>query len=170
MGTPYLGELRLVGFNFAPISWATCQGQLVAISQNDALYALVGTTYGGDGVTTFGLPNLQSRTAIHQGTGPGLPTYVIGQLAGTENVTLTSQQIPSHTHSFMASANTTGAVATLANNVLSSGVEIYVDKPPTAAMGAMMTVAGSSVPHNNLQPYLVLNWIIALQGIFPTQS
>src|SRR5215831_204073 len=98
MADPFLGEIRMVGFNFAPVGWAFCNGTLVPISQNDALFALIGTTYGGDGQNTFALPNLQSRVPIHQGTGPGLSNYVIGQLAGSESVTLTVSQIPAHTH------------------------------------------------------------------------
>jgi microcystin-dependent protein len=173
MGSPFIGELRLVGFNFAPVGWSLCQGQLVAISTNETLYALVGTFYGGDGTQTFALPNLQSRTAIHQGQGLGLSSYVIGQLAGSESITLTTQQIPSHNHTFQASQNTTSPAPTntVNGNVLTSGVDIYANKTPTAPMApGMMAASGQSLPHENRQPYLTLNWIISLYGIFPSQG
>lgn len=170
MSSPYVGELRLVGFNFAPVNWSSCNGQLIAISQNETLYNLIGTTYGGDGQATFALPNLQSRTAIHQGTPLGGPTYVIGQLAGEEYVTLTTQQMPSHNHAFYASSNDSQQSNAVSNNVLSGGVEIYANKNPTANMAAtMLAFSGGNQPHNNLQPYLALNWIISLYGIYPTQ-
>jgi microcystin-dependent protein len=173
MSDQYLGEIRMFGGNFAPYGWALCNGQLLAISQNTALFSLIGTYYGGDGVTTFALPNLQSRVAIHQGQGTGLSPYVIGQNGGTENVTLTSQQMPQHNHSLNANpgnANSNRAngnsLATATNNT-----NIYTNAAPAEAMNAAsIGLAGSSQPHNNIQPYLCITFIIALQGIYPSRN
>ncbi|HKF46885.1 MAG TPA: tail fiber protein [Terracidiphilus sp.] len=175
MSEPFIGEVRLVGFNFQPEGWNICNGRILDISQNTALFQLLGTYYGGDGVNSFQLPDLRGRTPIHQGTlQGGGPTFNIGQIAGTENVSLTSSQLPAHTHSFQANTTPPTSQSPLVNvptnNTLGAGVDIYEAKPPGSAMGAMLTNAGSSVPHNNMQPYLVLNWIIALFGLYPSQG
>jgi microcystin-dependent protein len=169
MSTPYVGEVRLVGFNFAPIDWSLCNGQLIPISQNETLYNLIGTTYGGDGQSTFGLPNLQSRIPIHSGSN-GANTYVIGQTGGVETVTLNINQYPSHTHSLMASTNSTGS-STPTSNVVNGGLTAYTaDTPATPMLAAMVGNSGGNQPHNNLQPYLAMNWIIALYGVYPSQN
>lgn len=172
MSQPYVGEVRLVGFNFAPYGWFTCQGQTLPISEYETLYNLIGTTYGGDGQTTFNVPDLQGRTPIHMGTGSTGTAYPIGQLLGVEQVTLTSNNYPSHTHPFIASQNSNGATSTPGNNTVSAGLEVFSNKTPTSNMAAGMvsTAPGSSLPHENRQPYLVLNWIIALYGVYPTPN
>jgi len=169
MSSPYVGEVRLVGFNFAPVNWSICNGNILSISGNESLFNLIGTTYGGNGQTTFGLPNLQGRVPVHQGTGGGA-TYVIGQLGGQEAVSISAANYPAHNHTLQASS-TAGASATPANNTVGSGSKIYApptDNPGTAMNAAMVSVStGGNLPHNNVQPFLALNWIIALYGIFP---
>lgn len=179
MSDPFLGEIRIVGFNFAPVGWALCNGQTMPITQNTALFSLLGTTYGGNGTTTFSLPNLQSRVPIHQGTGAGLSTYVIGQTGGTENVTLLTTQIPAHNHTVGVNnqngnqSNPTNALLAVGN---SGGREpvVSLDYTTAAATGTLaataVSSAGGSQPHPNIQPYLTVNFIIALQGIFPSRS
>jgi microcystin-dependent protein len=167
MSQPYVGECRLVGFNFAPVGWAICNGQTVPISENDTLFNLIGTTYGGDGQSTFNLPNLQGRSSVHQG-----PGYVVGQPGGTETVTLTVQQIPAHNHILVGSSSS-GNTTNFQGKVLAVAPSaIYVPNTnPTIAMNAnAVGHTGGSQPHNNLQPFLTLNWIIALYGVYPTQS
>jgi microcystin-dependent protein len=173
MSDQYLGEIRMFAGNFAPYGWALCNGQLLAISQNTALFSLIGTYYGGDGVTTFALPNLQSRAPIHQGQGLGLSPYVIGQNGGTENVTLTTQQMPQHNHVINAFAGP-GGTTHPGNAIMASTSS---DKPYTTSAsdgttmnGNMLSMAGSSQPHNNIQPYLCITFIIALQGIYPSRN
>jgi microcystin-dependent protein len=171
--TPYLGQITLVAFNFAPQGWALCNGQLLQISQNDALFALIGTTYGGDGQTTFALPDLRSRIPIHQGQGNGTSNYVLGQPSGTEQVSLTAAQLPSHGH-------TAQCVSTSSNSQSPVGAiwgQATNDKPyqsaevGTASMAAgAIGPAGGNQPHPNLMPYQALNYVIALAGIFPSQS
>jgi microcystin-dependent protein len=172
MSTSFIGEVRAVGFNFAPVGWLMCQGQLVSIAENSALFQLIGTTYGGDGQSTFGLPNLQSRIPIHQGTGGGA-TYVIGQAGGLEQVTIGANQYPQHTHSLQATSSTAGSSAP-ANSVVGSGSKIYggpTALPVTPLNASMVGPSnGGNGPHGNIQPYLVLNWIISLYGVFPSQS
>lgn len=176
MATPFLGEIRLLGCNFAPVGWQVCDGRLLAIAENDALYVLIGTTYGGDGVTTFGLPDLRGRLPLSQGQGPGLTNRVIGERAGVESVTLTMQQIPAHTHVVLASSSaaTTG---TPGSGVVPGAVAnqtMYVTDTsgaaPFTATGQSVGSAGGSQPHENCMPSLVLNYCIALQGIFPSQN
>ena len=178
--TATLGEIRLVGFNFAPVDWALCNGQLLAISEYDALYALLGTTYGGDGQTTFAVPNMLSRIVPGTGQGPGLSNYVAGQTGGTETVTLTTSQLPAHTH---AVAPMTMNATTQANgqNPAPAGsypgtstIELYgpstgTDTMAEGAITGKSLPAGGSQPHSNIQPLLALNYIISLQGIFPSQ-
>jgi microcystin-dependent protein len=168
MSQPYIGECRMVRFNFAPAGWLICQGQIVPISENDALFNLIGTTYGGDGQSTFGIPNLQGRVPIHQGNG-----FTPGAIGGVEQVTLTVQQLPIHTHPLLA-AGGNGNTNLLQGAVLAgSPSQIYnaIGPAPDAAMNASsITPAGGSQPHSNLQPYLTISWIISLFGIFPSQT
>jgi microcystin-dependent protein len=170
MGTPYVGEIRMVGFNFAPVGWAFCNGQLMPISENDTLFNLIGTTYGGDGQETFALPNLQSRIPIHAGQGSGLPNFVIGEMAGTETVTLTVPQIPSHNHAAMATSNS-GNQSTPQNGIWASpGQGAYGTGTASLAMKAnLIAISGGSQPHENMMPYLTINFIISLYGVYPTQ-
>jgi microcystin-dependent protein len=169
MSDPYVGEIRIVGFTFAPQGWAMCNGQTLPISQNVALFSLLGTTYGGDGVTTFQLPNLQGRVAIHQGTGVGLPTVVIGESAGSVNASLLAQNLPQHTHPIPAS-NDLGTTDSPGGAVVAKGGSYATptDQATTAASSGLNT--GSALPFNVQNPYLVVNFIIALVGIFPTRS
>jgi len=170
MSQPYVGECRLIGFNFAPAGWMFCQGQTIPISEYDTLFNLIGTTYGGDGQQTFGLPDLRGRVPIHQGTNLGT-TFVIGSPGGVENVTLTTQQLPIHNHSLLASGNN-GNTNLAQNAVLAaSPTKIYVATAPNpnrAMNNAAITPTGGSQAHNNLQPYLAMNWIISLFGIYPS--
>jgi microcystin-dependent protein len=170
---PYLGEIRIFAFNFAPRGWAACNGQLLAISSNPALFALIGTYYGGNGTTTFALPNLQSRIPIHQGQGQGLSPYNIGEQGGTENVTLTTQQMPQHNH-MVNTNNGLGGTTRPANALLAATSS---DKPYTTSASdgstlnpSAISFAGNNQPHDNIQPYLVLNFCIATQGIFPPRN
>ncbi len=170
---PYIGQIALVAFNFAPVDWAFCNGQLMPISQNPALFALLGTTYGGDGVSTFALPNLQSRIPLHQGQGPGTSNYQIGQSGGSETVGLTSGQIPIHSH--QAQCFTRGSNSKSPVNGI--WAQASLDQPykgnETGAVNMAADAigeAGGNQPHLNLMAYQALNYIIALEGIFPTQS
>jgi microcystin-dependent protein len=170
MSQPYVGEIRLVGFNFAPNGWNFCNGALLPISEFETLFNLIGTTYGGDGQQTFAVPDLQGRAPLHQGNN-GVSTYVIGEVAGVESVTINSSQYPQHTHSVLGSTNA-GSVATPANNVIGSGQKIFTSVVPTNVMNSNMlsSYGGGSQPHENLQPYLVLNWIIAQFGVYPSPT
>lgn len=167
MAQPYVGEIRMFAGNFAPAGWAFCDGSLVAISENDTLFNLIGTTYGGDGQTTFGLPDLRGRLPVHQGNG-----FVIGQAGGAEEVTLSVQQIPAHNHAVTASQNLAGAL-TPTNNVTGQvgATQIYLESPPGSAMSSLaVSFTGGSQPHTNFQPYLCVSFIISLFGIFPTPT
>lgn len=176
MAQPYIGEIRMFAGNFAPAGWAMCSGQLMPISENDALFTLIGTTYGGDGQETFQLPNLQSRIPIHFGSGPDGTTYQIGEAAGTEEETLSIQQIPSHNHAPVGSANpasqTSPAGAVLANATSPTvGILTYGSDTPFVPMNAQsISPAGGSQPHTNTQPFLCVNFIISLYGLFPSQT
>lgn len=171
MAQPYVGEIRIFAGNFPPVGWEFCSGQLLPISENDVLFNLIGTTYGGDGQETFGLPDLRGRLPLHQGTGAGV-TYVIGETGGVEEVTLSPNQMPSHTHPELVST-TVGNLPGPANAVpaeASTG-SLYQSANPTVAMSSsMIGVAGGSQPHSNFQPYLCVNYIISLFGIFPSQT
>jgi microcystin-dependent protein len=172
MSQPYVGEIRMFGGNFAPAGWMFCNGQLVPISENETLFQLIGTTYGGDGQETFQLPNLQSRIPIHQGQGPGLSSYIIGEAAGVESVTLTTQQIPNHNHAAVGAA-VTGDQTSLNNALPANSVTItpYLNTSPDAPFNAAaIGPTGGSQPHENLQPYLCINFIISLFGVFPSQT
>ena len=171
MSQPYVGEIRMFGGNFAPQGWMFCDGSMLAISQNDVLFALIGTTYGGDGQQTFALPDLRGRAPLHQGTGPGTSTRFIGELGGTETVTLTTTQMPQHTHALKASSGlSTGAAG--ANGVLAAtSVNMYGSGPPTTPMAAQaISAQGGAQPHENMAPYLAVSYIISLFGIFPSQN
>ncbi len=166
---PYVGEIRMFAGNFAPSGWALCRGQLISIAENEALFQLIGTTYGGDGQSTFALPNLASRVPIHMGTGPDGTTYQLGEMAGSESVTLTNQQIPVHTHTLTASTGP-GTDALPTNNVLaqSGGAFVYYEDVAGVAMSPnAISPVGGSQPHENTQPFLCINFIISLVGEFP---
>jgi microcystin-dependent protein len=170
MSEPFIAEIRIFAGNFSPRSWAFCNGQLLPISQNTALFSLVGTTYGGDGRTTMALPNMQGRVPMHPGRGPGLTSRRLGERGGEEVVTLSEAQIPSHTHSLGAD-NLAPDTTSPKNNLLSKR-PIYTDDKSSLVNMASQTVAsnGGGQSHNNNQPYLALNYIIALQGIYPSRS
>jgi microcystin-dependent protein len=176
MSDQYLGEIRIFGGNFAPLGWALCNGQLMSISQNTALFSLLGVNYGGNGTTTFGLPNLTGSAPVDQGQGAGLSPRVLGEASGVTSVTLGTQEMPSHTHPVNVVAGL-GNSNTPANNVwaeagIGRAVEnIYSPAAPNALMNPQATAAaGNGQPHNNMPPYLCLNFIIALEGIFPPRS
>jgi len=170
MSQPYVGEIRLVGFNFQPAGWNFCNGALLPISEYDTLFNLIGTTFGGDGQQTFALPDLQGRVPLHQGSN-GISTYFLGQTGGVESVTVTINQYPQHSHAVFGSTNA-GSVATPANNVIGSGQKMFTAVAPTNVMNSNMLFAygGGSQPHDNLQPYLVLNWVISLFGVYPSPT
>jgi microcystin-dependent protein len=161
----------MFGGNFAPLGWALCNGQLLAIAQYDALFQLVGTTYGGDGVTTFALPDLRGRVPLHQGQGPGLSSRVMGEPLGSESVTITQAQLPAHSHAMAASSALADASPPGGKlPAKSTNIDLYSGDPPDANMAATsITSAGGNQPHDNVQPYQCVNFIIALEGIFPTQ-
>jgi microcystin-dependent protein len=169
MSDPYVGEIRMFGGNFAPVGWAFCAGQTIPISENDTLFTLIGTTYGGDGQESFMLPDLQGRTPIHQGNG-----HVIGEVGGVESVTLSTQQIPVHNHAWVATTNT-GTLPDPGNNILARtntpGVFLYgTDVPDVQLNNQSIQPVGGSQPHDNMAPYLVVSYIISLYGIFPSQN
>lgn len=166
---PFLGQIQAFGFNFAPRGWAMCNGQLLPISQNTALFSLLGTTYGGDGRTTFALPDLRGRVSMQMGTGPGLSTYRIGEKGGLERVNLTTQQIPSHNHSGKTAAETADPAKPEGNSLASS--IIYKNQAPDAALNsATIGNGGGGQAHENMQPYFILNWCIAITATFPPRN
>ena len=172
MSEPFVGEIRMFAGNLAPRNWALCDGQLLAISQNDALFSLLGTVYGGDGRTTFGLPDLRGRIPLHAGSGPGLSPRSLGSKAGSENVTLTSTHLPNHRHPWKATGN--GAIAPSPAEALLAQTQpdIYIDNiddPAGLAPQAVSSVGGSGA-HTNTMPFLCVNFIIALFGIFPSRN
>ena len=169
---PYVGEIRLFGGNFAPNGWMFCAGQTLPISENETLFQLIGTTYGGDGESTFNLPDLQSRVPIHMGTGPSGVSYQIGEMAGTESETLTAQQIPVHTHAVVASRAVATESSPAANVLAESTVaDLYIeDSAATALATSSVGPAGGSQPHENTQPALCINYIISLFGLFPSPT
>jgi microcystin-dependent protein len=171
MADPFVGEIRTFGFNFAPSGWATCNGQLLPISQNTALFSLLGTFYGGDGITTFALPNLQSRVGVHQGQGQGLSPYQIGEVSGTENVTLLTNQMPQHSHGLIANAGTAGVSRPGGAVLARTSANTYAATPDGTAMNTgAIGAAGGNQPFGIIQPFLALNFCIALFGIFPARS
>jgi len=174
MSDPFIGQICVFGFNFAPRNWATCDGQILSIAQNSALFSLLGTTYGGNGQTTFALPDLRGRTSIHQGQGPGLSAYALGQVAGTENASLTVNNLAAHAHTFAPPCvddDATSGIPT-ARSLANSSSNIYANPTGTAVMAPGNTGAGpgSSQPFGILPPYLVVNWCIAMNGIFPSRN
>jgi microcystin-dependent protein len=165
---PYIGEIRMFGGNFAPAGWLFCEGQLLPIAENDALFTLIGTTYGGDGQSTFALPDLRGRVPVHQTS----TATNLAQTGGAEEVTLTVQQTPGHTHPFLAAA-VTGTATSAASNLPahSQNITPYINQSPDANMNpAVVSPVGGSQPHTNLQPFLCIDFIISLFGIFPTQT
>jgi microcystin-dependent protein len=173
MADPFVAEIRMFGGNFAPKGWATCDGQLLPISQNTALFSLVGTLYGGDGRSTFALPNLGGRAPMHAGSGPGLTNRSVGDTGGSETVTLSATALPAHAHALRA-ANAASDSSQPGGRVLAAAAgDAFLaagTKTPTPMHGLTLSPTGGNAPHNNMQPYLTLNFIIALQGIFPPRS
>ena len=164
MADPYIGEIRMFGGNFAPEGWALCNGQLLSISDNETLFVLLGTTYGGDGQSTFALPNLQGRLPVHQGNG-----FTPGQSAGAETVTLTTSTIPNHAHALIATSSSGQKNAPASSMLATSRSDIYTaGYDPASMSNAALGRTGGSQPHDNMQPYLAVNFIIALQGFFPS--
>ncbi|MDQ1357508.1 MAG: hypothetical protein QOE07_1185 [Acidimicrobiaceae bacterium] len=171
MSEPFLGEIRTFGFNFAPRGWAFCAGQLLAISQNTALFSLLGTTYGGNGQTTFALPDLRGRVGISVGQGPGLENYDLGEVNGAESVTLTPGQMPTHAHNVVANGGAASATRPGGAVPAQTAASSYAPAPDGTNMNpGMIANAGGSQPFDNRQPFLVLNFCIALQGIFPSRN
>ncbi|MEW5848834.1 MAG: tail fiber protein [Myxococcota bacterium] len=166
----YIGEIRLFAGNFAPQSWAFCMGQILPIAQNTALFSILGTTYGGNGQTTFALPDLRGRTAIGAGQGAGLSDYNLGQLGGAESVTLLTSELPAHTHQVSASSQAAAAAEPTNAFLAAAGSNVYSNTPNTTMNAAMVGVTGSSQPHNNMPPYLALNYIICMFGIYPSRN
>ncbi|MEA3039311.1 MAG: hypothetical protein QOE79_1824 [Sphingomonadales bacterium] len=167
MGSPYVGEIRMFAGNFQPAGWAFCDGRLIPISENDTLFNLIGTTYGGDGQETFALPNLQGRTPMHVGN-----SHVLGEMGGVESVTLTTQQIPVHTHAMIVSKDQ-GTLSAPAGHTLAANLSVLLYRPGSGTQTfdpGTTSIVGGSQPHENMQPFLVLNYIISLFGIFPTQN
>jgi microcystin-dependent protein len=167
MGSPYVGEIRMFAGSFAPAGWAFCAGQLIPISENDILFNLIGTTYGGDGQETFALPNLQGRTPMHAGNG-----HILGESGGVESVTLTTQQIPIHTHAMIVSKDQ-GTLSAPAGHTLAANLSVLLYRPGSGTQTfdpATTSIIGGNQPHENMQPYLVLNYIISLFGVYPQQN
>lgn len=176
MATPFIGQIKMFGGNFAPRNWALCDGQLLTISSNEALFSILGTQYGGDGRTTFGLPDLRGRVPMHDGTGPGLTPRTIGQKSGSETVTLTESQIPSHSHTARCDASigpghtNVAANAIWANDAGTSSATYSTGDADANMKNTAIASTGGSQAHNNVQPYQVVNFIIALQGIYPSRN
>ncbi len=169
---PFVGQILLVGFNFNPPGWFYCQGQLVPISDYPALYNLLGTTFGGNGQTNFALPDLRGRVPIHQGTGAGIGTYIMGQIGGTESVTLGLSNYPAHNHQFLAASQNSNA-SSPSGNAIGGGLAAFNDTGAVLGQltqGTITMSAGGSQPHENRQPLLVMNWLIAFNGVYPSQG
>ncbi len=171
---PFIGQVILFGGNYAPTGWAFCSGQLMSIAQYSALFAILGTTYGGDGIQTFALPDLRGRAPLHVGAspGPGQPAYTLGERGGSETVTLVQQQLPLHAHTVTAAVSSEAASTNQpGNNVFGSGQFYQAAGNADGALGGIKSsAAGSNIPHNNMQPYTAMNYIIALEGIFPPHN
>ena len=169
---PFVAEIRIFPFNFAPKGWAFCDGQILPLSQNTALFSLLGTTYGGDGKSNFALPDMQGNAPMHPGQGPGLSLHDLGETGGSETVSLLESEIPSHSHPLTASA-ADGISTSPANQMFAQGVGVSqwgTIAPNTQLADTALAPAGGDQPHNNLQPYLTLNFCIALQGVFPPRT
>lgn len=170
MADPFVAEIRIFPFNFAPKGWAFCDGQLIPISQNTALFSLLGTTYGGDGKSTFALPDLQGAAPMHPGQGPGLSLHDLGEVGGSQTVTLLESEVPAHAHQLRANTvdpADTNVPSPSAAFAPSTGGTLYQPAPGTHLAPEALAPAGGDAPHNNLQPYLTLHFNIALQGVFP---
>ena len=170
---PFVAEIRMFGFNFAPKGWAFCNGQLLPISQNTALFSLLGTTYGGDGKSNFALPDIQGRVVVDPGQGQGLSQYFEGEVGGSETVTLLANEIPSHTHQMQADVLDLGDTNVLSQNAslaLSASGTLYQSASNATLNAQALAPQGGNLPHNNLQPYLTLNFCLALQGVFPPRG
>ena len=169
MAQPYVGQLMLVGFNFTPAGWIPCDGRLEPIASFETLFNLIGTTYGGDGQSTFGMPDLRGRVPIHQGDNGGA-IYTLGQSGGVESVTLTINQIPQHNHAILCSSNAQNSNDPAGSFLAVAGDHRYGATASAPMAAAMIGAAGGSQPHDNLQPYLALNWVISAFGVFPSQN
>jgi microcystin-dependent protein len=172
---PFVAEIRIFGFNFAPKGWAFCDGQILPLSQNTALFSLLGTTYGGDGKSTFALPNLQGSVPVHPGQGPGLSLYDLGETGGTETVTLLDSEMPAHNHNLMtqvqpAGSNTADNASSISRSVGGSAFKATAFGTTANLAPEAITPTGSIFPHNNMMPYLTLSFCIALQGVFPPRT
>jgi microcystin-dependent protein len=170
---PFVGEIRAVGFNFAPTGWALCNGQLLPISQNTALFALLGTSYGGNGQTTFALPNLMDKVPVHQGQGPGLTDYVMGEETGIGSTTLLQSEMPFHNHTLLARNDPAELQAPAPDRAMArstAGFAYNTSAPNANLAPEAASISGGSQPHNNHMPSLVVNYVIALQGIFPQRQ
>lgn len=172
MSEPFVGEIRMFAGNFAPRGWAFCDGQLLAVSQNDALFSLLGTIYGGDGRTTFALPDLRGRIPIHAGSGPGLSPRSLGAKGGAEAVTVTVNQLPSHSHEpFAVSTDSADDFNPAGKTLAATSYDLYIEEDPDVSMaGSAITQVGGSRSHGNLQPFLCVHFIIALFGIYPSRQ
>jgi microcystin-dependent protein len=172
MSEPFTGEIRMFAGNFAPQGWAFCDGQLLAVSQNDALFSLLGTIYGGDGRTTFGLPDLRGRIPIHQGSGPGLTPRQLGAKSGSEKVTLTAAQLPTHSHTWQASSGAATQDSPVGAGLASPTANVYKSSPSslTPMKPDMVAASGGSAQHTNLMPALCVHFIISLFGIYPSRQ
>lgn len=171
MATPYVGEIRMMANNFPPAGWARCDGSLLSISENETLFQLIGTTYGGDGQNTFAVPDLRGRLPIHQGTGPGLTTRIIGQSFGTESVTLTTNQIPQHNHALLLSGTAANASSPASNTIANATANLYIRDVTSDNMNAnSLAMSGGNQPHENRMPSLAINFVISLFGVFPSPN
>jgi microcystin-dependent protein len=176
MSDQFVAEIRIFAGNFAPTGWAFCDGQTLLISQNTALFSLLGTQYGGDGKSTFALPNLQGSAPVHQGQGAGLSQYFVGEASGVQSVALLQSEMPAHSHGAQAFSGADGDQVSPVNHVWSKarygrqGAPMYSAAGPQQMAPGAISISGGGQPHNNLMPYLTLNFIIALQGIFPPRS
>jgi len=175
MADPFVAEIRIFPFNFAPRGWAWCNGQLLPISQNTALFSLLGTTYGGDGKSNFALPDLQGSAPMHPGQGPGLSLHDLGEVGGSETVTLLESEIPSHSHTLRANTDfadvqTPSSARSIARSQNANAYKAPSGQPQVAMSPSALAPAGGGQPHNNMQPYLTLNFNIALQGVFPPRT
>lgn len=172
MADPFVAEIRIFGFNFAPKGWAFCQGQILPLSQNTALFSLLGTTYGGNGKSNFALPNLQGSAPMFWGQGPGLSLHDIGETSGSENITLLQSEMPIHSHqvSVVADLSNSGGIPGSQSYLAIANIPTYNSVANTSMSPNELSITGGSLPHNNMQPYLTLNFCIALQGVFPPRT
>ena len=176
MADPFVAEIRIFPFNFAPKGWAFCNGQLLPLSQNTALFSLLGTTYGGNGKSNFALPNMQGNAPMHPGQGPGLSLHDLGEIGGSETVTLLTSEMPLHVHNIMAlnsdfgNLNAPSPLRSLARSGNATAYQTNSSAGVTQMSANALSISGSSFPHNNMQPYLTLNFCIALQGVFPPRG